>query len=203
MAGARTVLVASGDRLFAGAARAFLDERAGWRVVGVVHDGLQALAAVNREPPQALLMLHDLPRLGPAAVARQIRHRWPGVNVVIVGDIEAEDAIVVNPNAGGRRVLDALAAPAPPARPVEEAEVRPSSVDLLGSLTPRERLILGLLGEGLVTGDIARRLGVSLHTVRTHMQNLYAKLGCHSRLDVVRFAAEHGLVSAGAKDHAG
>ena len=199
----RTVLVASGDRLFAGAARAFLDERAGWRVVGVVHDGLQALAAVNQDPPEALLVIHDLPRLGPAAVARQIRQRWPSVNVVIVGDIDAEDAVVVSATAGSRRVLDALAAPPPPARPIEEAEARPSNVDLLGRLTPRERLILGLLGEGMVTGAIARRLGVSLHTVRTHMQNLYAKLGCHSRLDVVRFAADNGLVSAGAKDHAG
>lgn len=203
MAVTRTVLVASGDRLYAGAAGAFLDHRSEWRVVGVVHDGLQALGAVNRDPPNALLVIHDLPRLGPAAVARQIRHRWPDVKVVIVGAVEAEDAIVVNANMGSHAVLDALAAPPPPARPLDEAEVRPSSVDLLESLTPRERMILGLLGEGLVTAEISRRLGVSLHTVRTHMQNLYAKLGCHSRLDVVRFAAEHGLVGAGARSHPG
>jgi DNA-binding NarL/FixJ family response regulator len=203
MAEPRTVLVASGDRMYAGAAGAFLGHRSDWQVVGVVHDGLQALGAVNRDPPDALLVIHDLPRLGPAAVARQVRHRWPDVNVVIVGDVDAEDAIVIGANMGSRRILDALSTPPPPARPIEEAKIRPSSVDLLGSLTPRERVILGLLGEGLVTAAIAKRLGVSLHTVRTHMQNLYAKLGCHSRLDVVRFAAEHGLVGAGARRHPG
>jgi DNA-binding NarL/FixJ family response regulator len=65
---------------------------------------------------------------------------------------------------------------------------------LLRTLTSRERLILKLLAEGVAVRDIGGRLDVSQHTVRTHMQNLYAKLGAHSRLDVVRFAAEHGLV---------
>jgi DNA-binding CsgD family transcriptional regulator len=46
-------------------------------------------------------------------------------------------------------------------------------------------------------------MGVSEHTVRTHMQNLYAKLGAHSRLDVVRFAAKHGLVDLNEEDQPG
>jgi DNA-binding NarL/FixJ family response regulator len=63
------------------------------------------------------------------------------------------------------------------------------------SLTPRERETLQLLARGLSKEQIAERLGLSTGTVRTHMQNLYAKLGLHSRLDLVHFAARHGLVT--------
>ncbi len=55
-----------------------------------------------------------------------------------------------------------------------------------------------LLAEGLDMSEIAHDLGVSTHTIRTHMQNLYKKLGFHRRLDVLLFAARHGLVGAGA-----
>ncbi|MGH2546092.1 MAG: response regulator transcription factor, partial [Actinomycetota bacterium] len=82
----------------------------------------------------------------------------------------------------------------PPPEGTEPQATRPDSLAELLSLTSRERLVLKLLAEGMAGPDIARQLGVSQHTVRTHMQNLYAKLDAHSRLDVLRFASEHGLV---------
>jgi DNA-binding NarL/FixJ family response regulator len=195
MAYGRSVLIASGDRLFAGAARSFLERQDGWRVVGVALDGLQALAAIGRQPPDAVLVLHDLPRLGAGSLARQVRRRWPGMAVVILGEAESKDAMVLPAATETHKILDALATPG---RPTVEGEApeRPSSVALLRSLTPRERIILKYLADGRVIGNIAKELGVSQHTVRTHMQNLYAKLGAHSRLDVVRFAAQYGLVGS-------
>jgi DNA-binding NarL/FixJ family response regulator len=185
------VLVASGDRLFAAAARGFLGQH-GWNVVAVAPDGLQALAAAGRTEPDAVLVIPDLPRLGPAALARQIRRRRPSTTVVILGEAQAEEAIVLPADADAREILEALAAP-PPSAASARGE-RPDGMAQLRTLTSRERLILKLLAEGVAVRDIAGRLDVSQHTVRTHMQNLYAKLGAHSRLDVVRFAAEHGLV---------
>jgi DNA-binding NarL/FixJ family response regulator len=191
MSEGRDVLVASGDRLFAAAARRYLQDH-GWNVVAVAADGLQALAAAGRTPPDAVLVIPELPRLGPAALARQVRRRRPGTTVVILGEVQAEDAIVLPSDADGAEVLAVLASP-PPAAVSPPAE-RPGGMALLRSLTSRERLILKLLAEGVGVREIAGQLEVSQHTVRTHMQNLYAKLGAHSRLDVVRFAAEHGLV---------
>jgi DNA-binding NarL/FixJ family response regulator len=185
----RTVLIASGDRLFAGAARRFLEDR-GWSVVATATDGLQALGALSRHAPRAVLVIPELPRLGPAALARQVRRRLPSTVVVVLGEVQSEDATGLSANADGDMVVAALEAPptdgpAPAERP---------DVDLLRKLTSRERLILKLLAEGVTLREISARLEVSQHTVRTHMQNLYAKLGAHSRLDVVRFAAAHGLV---------
>ncbi len=52
-------------------------------------------------------------------------------------------------------------------------------------LTPREREILGRLGEGASTKEIARALRISVATVRTHVQHLLRKLGAHTRLEAV------------------
>jgi DNA-binding NarL/FixJ family response regulator len=199
MSASPSVLVASGDRLFAGAARRFLTER-GWRVVGVATDGLQALAAVGRERPEALLVIPDLPRLGPPALARQVRRRHPGTTVVILGEVETDDAAVLPADVDADAVLAALES-RPHAAPPASTE-GPDRVALLRSLTSRERLVLKLLAEGVPVREISARLEVSQHTVRTHMQNLYSKLDAHSRLDVVRFAAEHGLVTGEAEPSA-
>jgi DNA-binding NarL/FixJ family response regulator len=197
----RTVLVASGDRLFAAAASRFLmDHR--WQVVATVHDGLHALSGIGRFSPNAVLVLGDLPRLGPPALARQIRRRWPEVQVVVLGGPPAEDATPLPADARGERVLAALAGSPRTSRGGRTPEERPDSVVILRSLTSRERLILKLLAEGLPVRDLAEHLNVSRHTIRTHMQNLYAKLDAHSRLDVVRFAAQHGLVGSEAEDTA-
>jgi DNA-binding NarL/FixJ family response regulator len=56
---------------------------------------------------------------------------------------------------------------------------------LLASLTPREREILACLAEGAGRRDVAEQLHLSANTVRTHLQNLMAKLGVHSTLEAV------------------
>jgi DNA-binding NarL/FixJ family response regulator len=62
------------------------------------------------------------------------------------------------------------------------------------SLTPREREVLVLLAEGLSDKEIAERLYVGSGTVRTHVVNIFVKLGVHSRLQALVFAARHGLI---------
>ena len=66
--------------------------------------------------------------------------------------------------------------------------------DLIERLTAREREILHLIAEGADNKTIADRLVVSPHTVRTHVQNLLAKLGAHSKLEALTIAARRGLV---------
>lgn len=190
----RSVLIASADLLFAEAASARIEAEPGWTVVGTVPDGLQALASMARATPKAILVIGELPRLGPAALARQVRRRWPAVTVALLGEATSEDAVTLTTEAGAEDVLTALATPPTSGPKKEEATAPEPGVVLLGRLTRRERTVLKLLAEGRAMPEIARAMGVSEHTVRTHMQNLYAKLGAHSRLDVVRFAARHGLV---------
>jgi PAS domain S-box-containing protein len=64
----------------------------------------------------------------------------------------------------------------------------------LGRLTRREMEVLQLLATGLTTPGMAGALGLSKTTVRNHVEHLLAKLGVHSRLEAVVYAARHGLV---------
>ena len=72
----------------------------------------------------------------------------------------------------------------------EEREARES----IEQLTPREIQVLKALAEGLSNKDIAERLHMSVDTERTHMMNILSKLGVHSRLQALLFAARYGLV---------
>jgi DNA-binding NarL/FixJ family response regulator len=64
----------------------------------------------------------------------------------------------------------------------------------IGKLTPRERQVLQALAEGLDSKDIAEKLKITVETERTHMVNILNKVGVHSRLQALVFAARHGLV---------
>jgi DNA-binding NarL/FixJ family response regulator len=72
----------------------------------------------------------------------------------------------------------------------EEREARAS----IEQLTRRELEVLYALAEGLSNKQIAERLHMSVDTERTHMMNILSKLGVHSRLQALLFAARHGLV---------
>lgn len=62
------------------------------------------------------------------------------------------------------------------------------------SLTSREREILALLVDGASGAEMARRLSLSPHTVRTHVQNVLSKLQVHSRVEAVAYAVRHHIV---------
>ena len=64
----------------------------------------------------------------------------------------------------------------------------------IGQLTRREIQVLEALAEGLTNKEIAERLHMSVDTERTHMMNILNKLGVHSRLQALLFAARYGLV---------
>ena len=83
---------------------------------------------------------------------------------------------------------------------VPRDRTRPSDARRLAAfLTPRERECLVLLVEGLDTGGIATKLGVSPATVRTHVQSVLMKLGVHSRLEAASYAVRYGLLDEAAR----
>jgi DNA-binding NarL/FixJ family response regulator len=65
----------------------------------------------------------------------------------------------------------------------------------LRSLTPREREILLTLAAGASTIEVAEAFGISPLTVQSHVKNILAKLGVHSKVDAVRIAWRHGFAT--------
>jgi NarL family two-component system response regulator LiaR len=62
-------------------------------------------------------------------------------------------------------------------------------------LTPREQEVLKLIAQGKTNQEIAEELSISLPTVRTHISNIFNKLGLSSRAEAAAYAALHGLVN--------
>ncbi len=62
---------------------------------------------------------------------------------------------------------------------------------LAGHLTPRERQIIGLVGLGASNGQIAEQLFVSEHTVKSHIYNIFKKIGTRNRAQAVSWARDH------------
>jgi two-component system, NarL family, nitrate/nitrite response regulator NarL len=65
---------------------------------------------------------------------------------------------------------------------------------MASQLTPREREVLTLLVQGADGRRAASTLGISLNTIRTHVQSILTKLQVHSRLEAATFAVRHGIV---------
>jgi DNA-binding NarL/FixJ family response regulator len=75
-----------------------------------------------------------------------------------------------------------------------EREEKREALQAIEKITSREREILRALAEGLESKEIAEKLNITVETERTHMVNILHKLGVHSRLQALVFAARHGLV---------
>ena len=63
-------------------------------------------------------------------------------------------------------------------------------------LTPREREILQMLGEGNSNKDVATKLNLSLHTVETHRGNVLEKLNLHNTAEMILYAVRKGIVAS-------
>ncbi len=135
------------------------------------------------------------PDLDPAQLAR--------VAMVVIGQRAGDTAGCVGAyhvrraTTGGElldQVRAALGHAAPPARPRRDAGQARRATDAKPWLTDRELAVVSLLAAGRRPEQIAEHLGVSANTVRTHVQNLSAKLDARSRVDAVAKARALGLV---------
>ena len=189
----------------------------GLRIVGPVHDASAALSTLDAE--DVSLVLVDLDRADGSGIetVRAIRHGATQQRVLgITGQHGAELAAgalaagacgVLSSDPSGETLVSAfrralageLVLPAihlsslvDRLRSGREA----SAAGRLGFLTGREREILGLLADGSSTIEIAKTLGIRPMTVQSHVKNILAKLGVHSKVEAVTLAWRLGLGSA-------
>lgn len=117
--------------------------------------------------PLAARRLRIALRVDDAALAAELRALFLAAGHEVVDAAEAADIVMSDAKAG-------FAAASEP--------------DAL--LTPRELEVLGAIGEGLTNKAIARKLGISLHTVKFHVESLFRKLGARTRTEALARAAE-------------
>ncbi|MFE0419217.1 response regulator transcription factor [Streptomyces tendae] len=191
----------------------------GVEVVGAASDGEEAVRLVAELAPDVVLMDLRMPRCDGVEATRRIRSEHPGTQVVVLTTY-ADDASVfpalragargyLTKDAGGDEIVravhgvlsgDAGLAPSIQRRLLErlsESESQPrhtGPTEPPDGLTARETEVLVLIAEGLNNTQIASRLQVSTATVKTHINNLFAKTGVKDRAQAVRYAYGKGLV---------
>ncbi|HET8681784.1 MAG TPA: response regulator transcription factor [Micromonosporaceae bacterium] len=210
-----SVLVLDDYAVFADALQARLSREPDLGPVLVAYGAAEARAVAARARPAVAVLDLCLDGDGESGldVAAALRETSPGTRVVILTGIESVEDVVTGllhgvrawlpktidadhlvrvirgvyageawlaPDLLGRVLTDLVAHAAPPP-------------DLLDGLTAREREVLQCMVNGLTRAEIAQRLHLSVHTVRTHTQNLLTKLGAHSSLESVALALRNGL----------
>lgn len=147
-----------------------------------------ALPLSARDGLAALVLLADDPESVEAAEA--LRH---GARAVLPREAQSDEiTAAINAVAAGLVVLhpDLASGLTPHLIPIAHP-LRPSEVE---TLTPREIEVLGMLAEGAGNKSIARRLGISEHTVKFHVGSILGKLGASSRTEAVTLGVRQGLI---------
>jgi DNA-binding NarL/FixJ family response regulator len=192
--------------------RAFLELQEGVEVVGEAADGDEALEAAARLLPDVILMDLVMPRLDGIAAMRLLRQRVPAARVLVLTSFLDDDKLLPALRSGAAGYLLKNAQPHELVRAVRAAHagealldpvVAARLVDTLAAaggeepldrLTPREREVLVLIGQGFPNKRIARELEVSEKTVKTHVGHVLAKLGVTDRTQAAIVAVRAGLV---------
>lgn len=199
-----SVLVVDDHPVFADALGARIAAERGIGPVYRAYTSADALRRLRRTQVDVAVVDYLLDGETGSALARRVRDESPDTAVIMLSGIDSVDAVVEALAAGARGWLpktvdvahlvsivrraqlgEMWLDPAMLARVVPVLLDRGSQVDPLAGLTGREREVLDAVGEALSRRQIADRLGISENTVRTHLQNVLAKLGVHSSVEAV------------------
>ena len=192
-----------------------LDEEPDFHVVGEAASAEEAMDLVPLEDPSIVILDIRLPKMSGIEAARQFRHRWPKLKILVLSGYDFDQYVRALARVGVQgyllkdspqdQLIDALREIAgggvvlPPV--IASKVIRSYSAqagDILDrqgwDLTVREIEVLEMLYEGLRNAEIGTRLSISPRTVEAHVGNIISKLGTRSRTEAVRVAVEKNLI---------
>jgi len=184
-------------------------------VVGLAHDGAEAVALVEREKPDVVLMDVRMPAMDGVEATRRI-HRGSSVPKIIMLTTFDDDNYVSEAIQAGAvgyllkdistdELISSIRAANHGAVLVSSALARrflhkdaektdDEALSILGSLSRRESEILRLLAQGFENKEIAEKLNVAEQTVKNNISALYVKLGVENRKEARRLTMKWGLL---------
>ncbi|SNT59199.1 two component transcriptional regulator, LuxR family [Streptosporangium subroseum] len=197
----------------------------GIEVVGSAGDGEAALRLIEAERPDVVLMDLRMPRMDGVEATRRIRAAYPETQVVVLTTYSDDESVFAALQAGARgfltksagaeeisraiatvmrgdaqldptvqrRLLETMTPPASSGRGRDPG--RPEG-DLPDGLTRRETEVLRLIARGDSNAEISAGLFISEATVKTHINNLFAKIGVRDRAQAVTYAYRRGIADA-------
>jgi len=208
------VLIADDHAIVRAGLRALIHSEPTMELVGEATGGFEAIELVEKFQPNVLVLDLSMPDLDGIAVTKKIKPQFPDLHILVltIHDDEALLKAALKAGASGyilkhaaetelisaihsvlrgdmyvdssmvRKLLSDEAVPA--VKPSHSTE----------SLTPREIEVLKLIVQGYTNRQIGEALSISMRTAESHRANLGGKLGLHSRVELVRYARQHGLI---------
>jgi DNA-binding NarL/FixJ family response regulator len=193
-----------------------IQSQPGFKVLAASADVKEALHHVREAQPDVVLLDFGLANHDSLSLAATVHGEVPAAKVIVMGLLPAQEDVAnyVRSGASGFIMKDAsfdeffstirrVAAGEqilPPALTtslftqiaLNAVASRGAKVISTVRLTARERQVIALLGEGLSNKEIAARMHIAVHTVKSHVHNVLEKLALHSRLEVAAFTHQAG-----------
>jgi DNA-binding NarL/FixJ family response regulator len=187
------------------------------KVVGIAHDGAEALERIPQAEPDVVLMDLKMPGMNGIQATRQLTTVHPDIKVLVLTTYGADewvfDAIrsgasgfllkgtprtalieAIKGTAAGQTHVDPAIAGKLFDRIVQGRTISAGATTLVDSLSQREMDVLRLLARGLSNAEIADRLSLSQGTVRNYVSAVLAKLQVSDRTQAAVLALRYGLV---------
>ena len=208
------ILVIEDNRVLRDGLTVMLNGQADMHVVAAIGSGNNVLLKASQTKPHVILLDVGLKNFNELSVVESVRKNLPEVKVIGMGLIPTQSDIVefVAAGASGFILKDATVKEfLGTIRSVAQGVnvLPPSLTDSLFShvvelalkkrkgkklnavrMTKREREIIVLIADGLSNKEIAQRLNIATHTVKSHVHNVMEKLALHSRLQIAKFSHE-------------
>ncbi len=204
------ILIADDQRLFRQGLRSLLDQEEGLVVVGEAADGQDAFTLAQETDPDIILMDVEMPKLNGIQALRLILERKPEAKILMLSVLDDDERVkeaivsgalgyimkdadhnefvrIIRSAYEGRKITSPFLANYAPRVSGGERRERDEKggIEEKFSLTEREKDVLALLLQGKSNKEISNLTFVSTETVKTHLQNIYRKLGVKSRLEAV------------------
>jgi len=185
-------------------------------VVGIAHNGQEALDLITSAKPNLVLMDLKMPLMNGIIATRKIREQFPDIYVLVLTTYDDDEWVFDAVRAGASGYLLKDTPPAELITAIHGTAGGKSFVDpniagkiLTGyahssqpyvqptnyNLSERERDILRLLAQGLSNADIAQQLFLTEGTVRNYTSEIFKKLGVNDRTQAAVVALRYGLVN--------
>lgn len=207
------ILIADDHGLVRAGLKALLNCEPLFQVIGEATDCQETVQRCLQLNPDIVLMDLSMPGLGGIETIREILRRMPSVRVLVVTMHEDPALLreVIRIGSAGfiiKRALDSELMSALHAVSRGDLYIHPAMTRAFSSakdglrssdggaevLTARELEVLRLIVQGYTNRQMAEKLNLSIRTVESHRSNLMSKLGCSSRVELVRYASRHGLL---------
>ncbi len=215
------VLLADDHALFREGLAGIIGAQADMQVVGEANDGLEAFVKAQELKPDLILMDVQMPGVDGLDAARQIKQVLPKTIIVMLTVRDDDEKLFESLKNGAQGYLlkeirsqemlamvrgamrgEAALSASLAARVLSEfrrlSTQAPAYFTLNGEepadLTPRELDVLTVASQGASDKEIAERLTISIHTVKSHIRNILSKLHVNTRREAARVAKNKGLV---------